>query len=131
MKTGYSMATTKVFVGAELEKAWADFCHGVMIGGLNDGGYDIATRDVELPKFQVKGHPVMARKHLALSLKFQKFIPLTVGEPPRYTSETREREWTKVRDIILLNGGYVAADVPQRELLVEGVRRVRAHLAGT
>jgi len=122
--------TTKEFVGAELEKAWADFSGGVVIGGLGDRGRDVATKNSDIPTFQVKGHPALAEKFLLVSMKKREFIPIVVGEPPRYTKETRESEWTKVRNIIRQFGGYVALDIPRRESFMGGIRRVRT-LCGT
>jgi hypothetical protein len=121
---------SREFLGVDLELAWAKFCGGTVIGGLNDGGYDIATTDVQLPKFQVKGSWTFAEKFLAISLKpynLGNFIPICIGEPPEYNSETREREWAKVRETIRRFGGYVAHGIPKRDVLLERINRVRAY----
>ena len=123
--------TTSEFVGAERVKAWAEFSQGIITDGLGDGGKDIATNNSDVPHFQVKGCWSFARQHLAQSIHFSKFIPLVVGDPPRYTKETREVEWNKVRSMIRQFGGYVDTETPNRERLMQQISLVKARLCGT
>ena len=123
MKTAYSMATSKEFVGAELELAYAELVDGYVNGGFQDGGKDIIPNDKSIPAFQVKSSARRAIEFLARSIRFRRFIPVCVGEPPK----TREELVACIRS----RGCWVGYDVPKREEAYAGIELVRAKCSRT
>ena len=113
--------TTKEFVGAELEEAYAEVFGGRVTGGFSDNGLDVATGDRSIPFVQVKSSVPFALAFLTESLRRRRFIPLCVGEP-----SGKEEMLSSLRT----RGGWVGHDIPRRGEILEGIARVRA-LIGT
>lgn len=120
MKSGM-MTTSREFVGAELEQAYAKAFGGKVVGGFSDGGVDIATGDENIPAVQVKSSVPFALSFLKESIRRRHFIPVCVGEP----SDKEE-----MLDTLKRFGGYVGRDIPRRGEILDGIARVR-ELCGT
>ncbi|MDP3661612.1 MAG: hypothetical protein Q8R17_02070 [bacterium] len=113
--------TSKEFVGAELEQAYAEVFGGAVNGGWSDGGKDVATNDSEIPAVQVKSSVPFALAFLKESLRRRRFIPICVGDP-----SGKEEMLHSLKKF----GGYVGNDIPRRVEILEGIARVR-ELIGT
>ncbi len=111
------MNTTREFVGRDLEEAYARIIGGVVSGGLRDGGKDIVPNDRSMPAFQVKSSWHFAKKFLATSLSFRRFIPICVGEPG-----SREEMVIALRE----SGAWVGRDIPQREEVMQKLVMAKA-----
>ncbi len=108
--------TTKEFVGAELEQAYAEVFGGKVVGGFSDGGLDVVTNDREVPAVQVKASVPFALAFLKESLRRRRFIPVCVGEPGG-----KEEMFHSLR----ASGGWVGHDIPRRGEILSGIARVR------
>ncbi len=108
--------TSKEFIGAELERAYAEVLGGRVAGGFNDQGMDIVLNDESVPVIQVKSSVPYAMKFLTESVRRHQFIPICVGEPGR-------------KDEVLATlkkfGGWVGYDIPRRGQILEGIRKVK------
>jgi hypothetical protein len=113
--------TTKEFVGAELEQAYAEVFGGKVVGGFSDGGLDVVTNDKEIPTVQVKASVPFALAFLKESLRRRRFIPICIGEP-----SGKEEMLHTLKQF----GGFVGRDIPRRGKVLEGIARVR-ELIGT
>jgi len=108
--------TTKEFVGAELEHAYAKVLGGRVIGGFNDGGLDVTTCDSSIPTVQVKSSIPMACKFLAVSEKRRQFIPICIGEPGQ-----RDDVLTSLRKF----GAWIENGIPGRDRALQEISRIR------
>ncbi len=108
--------TTREFVGAELECAYAKVLGGSVIGGFNDGGLDVTTGDVSIPTVQVKSSILMACKFLAVSERRHQFIPICIGEPGQ-----RDDVLTSLRKF----GAWIENGIPGRDRALEEISRIR------
>lgn len=108
--------TTKEFVGAELEHAYAKVLGGRVIGGFNDGGLDVTTCDNTVPSVQVKSSIPIACKFLAESTKRRQFIPICIGEPG-----TREA----VLDSLRKFGAWIENGIPGRDRALAEIGKIR------
>lgn len=113
--------TTKEFVGAELEEAYAEVFGGEVTGGFSDGGLDVATGDRSIPFVQVRSSVPFALAFLKESIRRRRFIPVCVGEP-----SGKEEMLHSLKRF----GGHVGHDIPRRGEILEGIARVR-ELCGT
>jgi len=113
--------TSREFVGAELEKAYAEVFGGKVNGGFNDHGRDIILEDDEVSSVQVKSSVPFALKFLQESLRRQRFIPICVGEPG-----DKEEMLASLKQF----GGFVGRDIPKRQEILRGIERVR-NICGT
>lgn len=111
------MGASAVFLGAELERAYAEILGGRVNGGFSDGGKDIVFADDEIPALQVKLSVPLALRFLKESLRRHAFIPLCVGEPG-----SRHEILSSIRAY----GGWVGYDIPNRGEVLDGISRVKA-----
>lgn len=109
--------TTKEFVGAELEQAYAKVFGGRVIGGFNDHGLDVTTNDTTIPKVQVKSSIPIACKFLAKSEELGQFIPICIGEPG-----TREEILATLKQF----GGWVENGLPGRQQALREICKIRS-----
>jgi hypothetical protein len=111
----------KTYLGAELEKSYAKILGGTVTGGLNDCGIDVVFyTDVKFA-VQVRSSVPFALKFLQESIRRHRFIPICVGEPGG-----REEMLASLAQF----GGWVGHEIPRRQEVLEGIRRVR-ELCGT
>ncbi|PJE73825.1 MAG: hypothetical protein COV01_03890 [Candidatus Taylorbacteria bacterium CG10_big_fil_rev_8_21_14_0_10_41_48] len=108
--------TSREFVGAELEHAYAEVFGGKVNGWFNDHGHDIILEDDEIPSVQVKSSVPFAFKFLKESLRRHRFIPICVGEPG-----DKEEMLTSLKQF----GGFVGHNIPGRQEILRGIERVR------
>ena len=108
--------TTKEFVGAELEHAYAKVLGGRVIGGFNDGGLDVTTGDSAVPAIQVKSSIPIACKFLAESKKRRQFIPICIGEPG-----SRDDIITSLRKF----GAWIENGIPGRDRALVEIGKIR------
>ena len=108
--------TTREFVGAELEHAYANVLGGRVIGGFNDGGLDVTTGDTVVPAVQVKSSIPIACKFLAESVKRRQFIPICIGEPG-----TRDDILTSLRKF----GAWIENGIPGRDRALVEIGKIR------
>lgn len=110
-------------VGADLEMAYARLIGGFVTGGLNDHGVDVTPCDSSVPAFQVKSSCRGAIEFLANSLRFRRFIPICIGQPPATRAE--------LVDAILLRGGWVGYEITKRDEAYRAIAlaRIRAKAA--
>ena len=108
--------TTREFVGAELEHAYAKVLGGRVIGGFNDGGLDVTTCDSAVPAVQIKSSIPIACKFLAESKRRRQFIPICIGEPG-----TREA----VLDSLRKFGAWIENGTPGRDLALAEIGKIR------
>lgn len=111
--------TTKTFVGAELEQAYAKVFGGTVNGGFKDCGKDIVLNGTIA--VQVKSSIPFALEFLNESLRRHRFMPICVGEPGE-----KEEMFSALAQF----GGWVGHDIPERQKVLEGIQRVR-ELCGT
>ena len=108
--------TTKEYVGAELELAYAKVLGGRVIGGFNDLGLDVTTCDNTIPAVQVKSSISIACKFLAESVRRHQFIPICIGEPG-----TREA----VLDSLRKFGVWIQNGIPGRDRALAEIGKIR------
>lgn len=111
------MSTSKGYLGAELEQSYAELVDGIVSGGFNDGGKDVTPRNRSVPAFQVKSSIRGAVEFLARSIRFRRYIPICIGEPPSSRDE--------LVSSLLEKGGWVGHEVPGREEALKGIEIVR------
>lgn len=111
--------TSKEFIGADLEKAYAKVFNGTMTGGFADKGYDVTIPDTGI-RVQVKSSVKGAVCFLAEGLRRKHFIPLCVGEP-----SVKEEMIQSIRSV----GGWVGYNIAQRVKLLEQIALVRKECA--
>lgn len=122
MKNAKVMTTSKEFVGAELEIAYAKLVDGCVNGGFSDGGKDVVANDPSIPAFQVKSSVRGAVEFLARSVRFKRYIPICIGEPPKTRNE--------LINSLLARGCWVGNEIPGREAALKGIEQAR-RLCGT
>ncbi len=110
------MSASAVFLGAELERAYAEILGGRMNGGFTDGGRDILLDEEGISTVQVKSSVHFALGFLKESLRRREFIPLCVGEPA-----SRQEILTSLRAY----GAWVGYDIPNRGEVLDGICRVK------
>lgn len=108
--------TTREFVGAELERAYAKVFGGQVIGGFNDRGLDVTTGDHTIPVVQVKSSIPMACRFLAVSEQRRRFTPVCIGEPG-----SREHILVSLKQF----GGWIECGLPGRDRALAEIRRIR------
>jgi len=116
MKNSYSQAFFAQMKGEELEGAYAREFHGVVIGGIRDGGLDVLTGDSRVPYVQIKSSFKGLQAFLADSLRFKRFIPVCLGEPGK-------RE--EMIEHLLEYGIWIGSDISDREKIKRAVNQVR------
>ena len=113
--------TSKEFIGAELERAYAEAFGGKVNGGFNDCGKDVVICDVTVTVVQVRSSFPFALEFMKESLRRHQFIPICVGEPGG-----REEMLKTLGQF----GGWVGHNIPERQKILTGIQRVR-ELCGT
>ncbi|MBI2096118.1 MAG: hypothetical protein HYT43_00570 [Candidatus Taylorbacteria bacterium] len=112
----YSQAFFSALQGRNLEEAYAELFGGTRLGGVKDGGLDVATGDSRVPYIQVKSSAGGLKDFLAESLRRRKFIPVCVGEPG-----ARE----EMLKALLEYGAWIGRDLANRSKVFEAVSQVR------
>lgn len=121
MRTTNTMMTSKEFVGAELEQAYAKVMGWRIVGGLNDGGKDLATDLPTLPIVQAKSSVHGAMDFFKESARRRQFIPMCIGDPGKPD---------EVRDSLKRFGAWIGYEIPGRERFSKEIQAFRRALVG-
>jgi hypothetical protein len=114
--------TTKEFVGAELEQAYAKVMGWRVVGGLNDGGKDLATDIPAMPFVQAKSSVPLTMDFLRKSAKRRQFIPICLGDPGKPD---------EVLSSLKRFGAWIGHEIPGREQFSAEIQQLRRVLVGT
>jgi hypothetical protein len=109
------------FQGKDIEEAYAKVFGGKVVGGHNDGGKDIDTRDKDIPFIQAKSSEVGVEDSLGKSAIRKKFIPLVMGEPGAKK---------EMIESLKKYGGWVGKDEPNRQQILEKIAKIRDYCNG-
>src|SRR5690348_6379070 len=111
--------TTKEFVGAELEQAYAKVMGWRIVGGLNDGGKDLATGIPVMPFVQAKSSIPLTMDFLRKSAKRRRFIPICLGDPGK-----PDEVLTSLKQF----GAWIGYEIPGRERFSKEIQALRRAL---